>query len=98
MYLSLLYFASATFVFLKAQWSSIEAPFTAQLSRSNYEYVNVYLMQKHLRYKKVRPTKVELYLKMNARTGWWQQNLISEYNQNLAYWTHEYYTGHIITS
>ena len=70
MYLPLLYFASATFAFLKAQRSPIEVPFTAQLSRSNYEYVNAYLMQKHLRYKKVWPTKVELYLKMNARTDW----------------------------
>ena len=45
--------------------------------------------------KKVQPSKVESYLELNAWTDW-QQDLISEYGQGLAYWTHKYYTGHII--
>ena len=54
-------------------------------------------MQKHLwyGYKKVRPSKVESYLEVNAWTDWWQQDMISKYGQGLAYWTHKYYTGHI---
>ena len=35
---------------------------------------------------------------MNAGTELQQQNVISEYGQGLAYWTHKYYTGHIIAS
>ena len=38
--------------------------------------------------KKVRPSKVESYLELNAWTDWWQQDLISEYDQSLAYRTH----------
>ena len=35
---------------------------------------------------------------MSAWTGWWQQDLISEWGQGLAYWTYKYYTRHIIAS
>ena len=57
-------------------------------------------MQKTFGIKKVWPSKVELYLEVNAWTYWWQQDLISEYayGQGLAYWTHKYYTGQIIAS
>ena len=48
--------------------------------------------------KKVQPSKVESYLEVNAWTDWRQQDLTSEYGQDLAYWTHTYYTGHIIAS
>ena len=41
----------------------------------------LYLMQKHLRCKKVRPSKVESYLEVNALRDWRQQDLISEYGQ-----------------
>ena len=47
--------------------------------------------------KKAQPSKVESYLKVNAWTDW-QQDLISEYGECLAYWTHKYYTGHIIAT
>ena len=50
----------------------------------------------HLVYK-CEAKKVELYLGVNTRTDW-QQYLISEYGQHLAYWTHKYYTGDIIAS
>ena len=59
---------------------------------------NKELMQKHLWCEKVEPSKVESYLAVNAWTDLQYQDLISEYGQGLAYWTHEYYTGHIITS
>ena len=44
------------------------------------------------------PSKVEVYLGVNAWTDWQQQDLISEYGQGPAYWTHKYYSGHIIAS
>ena len=43
-------------------------------------------------------SKVESYVEVNAWTDWWQQDLIPEYDQILAYWTHKYYTGHIIAN
>ena len=46
--------------------------------------------------KMVQTSKVKSYLEVNAKTDWWQQDLISEYRQGFAYWTHEYYTRHII--
>ena len=45
--------------------------------------------------KKVQP---ESYLEVNAFTDWWQEDLLSEHSQSLAYWAHKYYTGHIIAS
>ena len=48
--------------------------------------------------KKVRPSKVESRLEVDAWTDRWQQDLRSEYGQGLAYWTHKYYTGHTIAS
>ena len=45
-------------------------------------------MQKHLQCKKAWPSKLESYLEVNAWTNKWQQDLISEYDQGLAYWTH----------
>ena len=42
-------------------------------------------MQKHLRRKKVRPSKVESYLELNIQADWRQQDLISECGQGLAY-------------
>ena len=43
-------------------------------------------MQKHFGVKKVRPSKVESYLEVNTRTqADWQQDLISECGQGLAY-------------
>ena len=50
--------------------------------------VKFYLMQNTFGVKKMQPSKVELYLKVNAWTNWRQQDLISEYSQGLAYWTH----------
>ena len=38
-------------------------------------------MQKHLLCKKVWPSKVESYLKVNVQTDCKQQDLISEYGQ-----------------
>ena len=38
-------------------------------------------MQKHLQCKKVRPSKVESYLEVNASRDWRQQDLILEYGQ-----------------
>ena len=35
---------------------------------------------------KSEPSKVESYLEVNAWTDWWQEDLISEYTQGLAYW------------
>ena len=55
-------------------------------------------MRKQIWYKDVKPSKVESYLKVNTWTDWRQQDLISEYGQDLAYWTHKYYTGGIIVS
>ena len=43
------------------------------------------LMQKHLWCKKVWPSKIESYLEVNTLTDWRQQDLISEYGQNLGY-------------
>ena len=43
-------------------------------------------------------SKVESYLEVNAWTDWQQEDLISKCGQDLAYWTHKYYTGHIIAS
>ena len=57
-----------------------------------------YLMQNTFGVNKAWPSKVESYLEVNTRTDWWQQDLTSEYDQGLAYWTHQYYTGHIIAS
>ena len=59
---------------------------------------NKELMQKHLLCDKVEPSKVESCMAVSAWTNLWHQDLISEYSQDLAYWAHEYYTGHIITS
>ena len=38
--------------------------------------------------KKVRPSKVESYLEVNACTNWWQQDLISEYSQEAKHAEH----------
>ena len=51
-------------------------------------YVHNYLMQKHLRCKKVRPSKVELYLEVNAWTNQRQQVLISENGQEAQHTEH----------
>ena len=44
------------------------------------------------------PSEVKSSLEVHAWTDRWQQDLISECAQGLAYWTHKYYTGHIIGS
>ena len=72
-------------------WALIMLSFSCTV----YHFVENNLMKNHLRYKKTRPSKVELYLEVNAWTDWQQQDLIS---QGLAYWTHKYYTGSIIAS
>ena len=56
-----------------------------------------YLMQKHLRCRKVQPSKVESYLEVNTWADWRQQDLISECSQGLAYWT-QTLPGHIVAS
>ena len=55
-----------------------------------------YLIQKHLRCKKCGKVT---YLEENTWTDWWQQDLISDFGQGACiYWTHIYYTGHIVAS
>ena len=46
-----------------------------------------YLMQNTFGAKKAQPSKVESYLEVNTWTDWRQQDLISECDQGLAYWT-----------
>ena len=60
--------------------------------------VVMYTHAKHLRCKKVRPSKVESYLEVNTQADWRQQDLISECGQGLAYWTQALYTKCIIAS
>lgn len=43
----------------------------------------------------MQSSKGGTYLKVNAWRGWWQ-DLISECGQDLVYWIHKYYSGHII--
>ena len=61
-----------------------------------WTYSNAWTL--HLQCKKGAESKVESYIEVNAWTDWWQQDLIPEYDQILAYWTHKYYTGHIIAN
>ena len=52
----------------------------------NYMCVYVYVSCKNtFSVKKTLPSKAELYLKVNARRDWQQQDLISECGQGLAY-------------
>ena len=55
-----------------------------------------YVMQKHLWWKMAWPSKAEYYLEVDAWGDQWQQHLIYECSQGLAYKMHKYYNGHII--
>ena len=48
----------------------------------------------------MQPSKIELYLEVNARSDWQQQDLISEYNHKDLHNEHinTTYTRHIVAS
>ena len=56
-----------------------------------------YLIQNTSTVKKAWPSKVESYLEVKTWIDWWQQDLMSECCQGLAYWTQKL-PIHIITS